>query len=186
MTVAPQATTVAGPARIARQMPLDQRAPLRRMLKVLAAGVIILSLLAATALPSRADVRGEDLAKIIIGAVAIGAIVKSLDKGKAAAAPDAVEHRRDGWRHGRPVDRRPVVPSVCAIEIDGPRHGTTIYAERCLRRQGFDYRLPRDCGREVRFRGRWVQVFSDQCLRGAGFVVGHARDRDPRRGGYGD
>jgi hypothetical protein len=63
------------------------------------------------------------------------------------------------------------VPAVCAITIDGAQQSVTLYPESCLRREGFDRRLPRSCANQASVFGRDDRVYSAQCLRDAGFRV---------------
>jgi hypothetical protein len=63
------------------------------------------------------------------------------------------------------------VPAVCAITIDGARQSVSLYPESCLRREGLDRRLPRDCANQANIFGRDDTVYSAQCLRDAGFRV---------------
>lgn len=152
------------PRRIAlRALPIDPKRPFRRLLATLTAGVTALSLMAASAVPAHADRQSDNLAKALIAALAIGAIVNSIDKGKAKPAPQPV--------------RNPVVPAVCAIEVSGARRDVTFYPETCLRAEGFKYRLPRDCAISIRIRGKVDRAYGQLCLRDAGFRVGGRHDR---------
>lgn len=166
-------------ATISSSMPRETTRPLRKIAAAFTAAAAAMALMAATALPARADRASDDLAKALVAALAIGAIVHSIDKGRAKPAPSPE----------RPTDvRSPRVPSVCAIEIAGKRRDVTVYPERCLRREGFDYRLPRHCAHQARVFGRTDRVYGEDCLRDAGFRVGsgrgdhgHGRDRDRGR-----
>lgn len=135
---------------------------LRRWLTAAAAS---LSLIAATAAPAHADRASDDLAKALVAALAVGALVNSLNKDHVRADPPAPTpvHRR---RHAAPT-----VPDVCAFEINGRHRTVTVYPERCLRREGFDYRLPKECGFDARVFGRRDRVYSESCLADAGFDV---------------
>ena len=62
-----------------------------------------------------------------------------------------------------------------SIEIAGNSGTATVYGERCLRDEGFSYRLPQYCARTARIYGQSDRIYSDQCLRDAGFRVGSAR-----------
>ena len=58
---------------------------------------------------------------------------------------------------------------ISPAQIDSNRgRAVTVYSENCLRREGFNYRLP-DCARSVRIYGKRDRVYSEQCLRDAGF-----------------
>ncbi|MDR7124423.1 hypothetical protein [Pseudotabrizicola sp. 4114] len=153
------------PTAISSCMPRPTSQPLRRAAGALIAAVAVLALLAASAVPARADRAGDNLAKAVVAAIAIGVIAHSIDQGRARPAPVP-----------QPVQvRSPRVPAVCAIEISGARRDVTVYPERCLRRQGFDYRLPRQCAHEARVFGRTDRVYGEDCLRNAGFRVDSGR-----------
>ena len=133
------------------------------------AGVLGVSILFGSAAPGFARDKNDDLAKALAAAIVLGLIVNQIDNKN--------DRDRD---HPRPVpyptprpdhSRHPRVPEVCAIEVDGARNSVAIYPESCLRRQGFDYRLPRDCAKTARVYGRSDRVYGVQCLRSAGFRV---------------
>jgi hypothetical protein len=123
----------------------------------LTAATVAMSVMLASAAPSYADKKGDDLAKALAAALILGAIVNGIDNNKPKPAPEPVRQKR--------------VPSVCAIEIDSD-HGrsVTVYTESCLRDEGFR-RLP-DCGRSVRIYGQRDRIYSAQCLRDAGYRTG--------------
>jgi hypothetical protein len=133
----------------------------RRFAGILTGGAVALSLALGAAMPAKAD-KKDDLAKALLGALVVGVIVKELnDKPKAVPAPVVTPE---------PV-RTNRVPAVCAISIDGAERSVTLYPESCLRREGFDRRLPRDCANQATIFGRDDSVYSAQCLRDAGFRV---------------
>jgi len=138
---------------------------MKRQANMLVILLMAISLLAATAMPSHAEKRNNDLAKIIAGALVIGLIAKSIDNN----------NRRKPQPQPQPQPEpvyQPRVPSVCAISIDSNSgDAVTMYAQKCLRREGFDYRLP-NCARDVRIFGEDDRVYSAQCLRDAGFRLG--------------
>lgn len=142
-----------------RQSPMFTMKRQANMLVIL---LMAMSLLAATALPSHAEKRNNDLAKILAGALVIGLIAKSIDDNKDRHKPKP---------QPEPV-YEPRVPAVCAISIDSNSgDAVTMYSQKCLRREGFDYRLP-NCARDVRIYGEADRVYSAQCLRDAGFRLG--------------
>jgi hypothetical protein len=129
----------------------------RRLAAMLTAGAMALALVLGAAVPAKAD-RKDDLAKALLGALVVGVIVNELnDKKKSKPAPEPVRSQR--------------VPSVCEISIDGARQSVSLFSENCLRREGFDNRLPRGCANTARVFGRSDRVYSAQCLRDAGFRV---------------
>ena len=140
---------------------------LKRQANILVVLLMAISLLAATAMPSHADKRGDNLAKIIAGALVIGLIAKTIDDNKDRNKPRPHQPQP----YPEPV-YEPRVPSVCAISIDSNSgDAVTMYSQKCLRREGFDYRLP-NCARDVRIYGEADRVYSAQCLRDAGFRLG--------------
>jgi hypothetical protein len=144
----------------------------RRLVAGLAALATALSLLAATAVPARAD--NSDLVKAIAGLAAVALIAREIDKSDRRSARPRAQPVRD------PVKAplvRPGVPAVCAIDIDGTSTPTVrVFAERCLREEGFTWRLPESCARTVRIFGRPDRIFPATCLTDAGFDTG-ARPR---------
>lgn len=159
---------------VTAELPRIQANPVKRMLTALTVGATALSLLLAGTMQAQADTRSDNLAKALVAAIAIGAILNSSKKGHAQPAPPPQQ----------PVHSyAPRIPSVCAIEISGKRRDVTVYPERCLRREGFDARLPRHCANEARVFGRVDRVYGEDCLRDAGYRVsnrsGH-QGRDDR------
>jgi hypothetical protein len=131
----------------------------RRFAAILTAGAVGVALLLGAAMPAKAD-KKDDLAKALIGALIVGAIVNELDdkhRPKPVPLPEPVKHPR--------------VPAVCEISIDGAQRSVSLYSENCLRREGFDYRLPRDCANRARIFGRDDRFYGAQCLKDAGFRV---------------
>jgi hypothetical protein len=143
--------------RIASQGIAERNTQPRRLAAAVTAGAVALALVLGAALPAKAD-RSDDLVKALIGAVVVGVIVNELnDKPRSDPRPEPV--------------KRPRVPAVCEIAIDGAQRSVSLYSERCLRREGFDHRLPRGCANSARIFGREDRVYSAQCLRDAGFRV---------------
>jgi hypothetical protein len=150
--------------------PLLQHKAANPILRHAIAAFVALALVFGSSAPTFARDRNDDLAKAVAAAIVLGLIVNQIDKNK---------------RHDRPqpapvpvplpeLVRAPRVPEVCAIEVDGNRRSVTVYPESCLRDEGFDYRLPRDCAKTARIYGRADRIYGVQCLRSAGFrVAGH-------------
>lgn len=174
-----------------RALPMDGKRPLKRLMMVVTAGVTALSLMMATAVPAHADRASDNLAKALIAALAIGAVVNSIDRGHATPAPTPAP---------APVpvhDRRATIPGVCAVEIRGGHRDRVVYPSRCLREEGFRGRLPDRCAITIRMNGRIDDAYGERCLRDAGYRIGGGRDdrwddRGDRghghgrgRGGYG-
>jgi hypothetical protein len=149
----------------------DPRSISRRLVAIIAAGVTALGLLASTAVPARAD--SDDLAKALAALAIVGIIANEAKKSRERAR--AQQHHNPYPLHQPQPTRHPRVPSVCAIEISGNSGTATVYGERCLREQGFTFRLPEYCARTARIYGRNDRIYSDQCLRDAGFRVAGSR-----------
>lgn len=142
---------------------------MKRQANILVILLMVISILAATAMPSHAERRNNDLAKIIAGALVIGLIAKTIDDNKDRRKPKPQPYQPQPYPE--PV-YQPRVPAVCAISIDSNSgEVVTMYSQKCLRREGFDYRLP-NCARDVRIYGEADRVYSAQCLRDAGFRLG--------------
>jgi hypothetical protein len=133
----------------------DAPARPRRMATAMTAGAAVLAMLLATTLPVRAGDR-DDLAKALIAAIVIGAIIKESKKSRTAPPPVEVV--------------KPRIPRVCAIDIQSNHRPVTIYPESCLREVGITGRLPA-CGTEARVYGRWDRIYSEACLVKSGFIV---------------
>jgi hypothetical protein len=133
----------------------------KRLLGPAIAALTSLSLILGTTSPAFSRDRDDDLAKALAAAIVLGIIVNHANKKKRHDPPAPIPE---------PV-RAPRVPAVCAIEIDGNHRSVTVYPESCLRDEGFDYRLPRDCAKTARVYGRPDRIYGVQCLRNAGFRV---------------
>ncbi|MEF3048060.1 hypothetical protein [Pseudotabrizicola sp. L79] len=166
-----------------RSLPAARRTPVRGLLMALTVGVTALGLMLASALPARADKAGDDLAKALVAAIALGAIIHSLDDDKANANAKGPLPSRHGLA--------PRLPANCAVDIMGKRRAVTVYPARCLTRSRFEGRLPRHCAFDARINGRMARVYGEDCLLDAGFRVegrrggGHGYDdrrRDSHRG----
>lgn len=142
----------------------------RRLAGMLTAGAVVLALALGAAMPAKADNR-NDLAKALLGALVVGVIVNELND-KRRAAPRVVAPRVVAPPVVAPEPvRSNRVPAVCAITVDGAERSVTLYPESCLRREGFDRRLPGNCANSASVFGRDDKVYSAQCLRDAGFRV---------------
>ena len=154
--------TLAETAYVSRTLPAKTKVPKRnRLLTLLVAAATALAMITASAFPARAD-RNNDTLKAIAAIAAIALIAKAVkdNKRRHANPPPAPA----------PVPvRSPRVPGVCAIEIGSGQGSVTGFAERCLREEGFNYRLPTGCATNIRIYGRLDKFYPEQCLRDAGF-----------------
>lgn len=156
--------------------------PMRRAMSAATIGLLVLSLLMVAAQPVRADSRSDQMARALLAAIAIGAVVHTIDKNKKkrraaeAAQPPVLEPEPT---HG-PGSRHRVIPAACGIEIVGSRRAATVYPERCLRREGVRAHLPQQCSFKARIYGREDWVYGGDCLRDAGFRIEDGRGWDDR------
>lgn len=183
------------PRVVSPSLPRATPQPLRRVAGGVLAAVTVLALLAASAVPARAD-RLTDATLAQLTPPVVEAILHPLNQApvtlaplsQAPVSPLAVVHSpkpqsRPPVAVTPPVEvRSPRVPAVCAVEVSGARRNLTVYPERCLRREGFEFRLPRYCAYEARVFGRMDRVYTESCLRDAGFRVDNRGFRDHGRG----
>lgn len=150
-------------------LPRRRRDPFSRLIAAGVALMMALSTVAATSVPARADSDSDTLLKALIGIGAVAIIANEVKKDKKR------DRQRDDWRDEDDW-RRSYVPSRCAIDIDAGRgRSGTVYSESCMRREGVEGRMPRNCGHDIRFEGRRDRVFSEDCLREAGFRTDRRR-----------
>lgn len=157
----PQSATIAETMLCLAPTHRPGRALRKQLIAPAIAALTCVSLVFGATSPAFSRDRDDDLAKALAAAIVLGIIVHQSKKKKRhdppAPAPEPV--------------RAPRVPAVCAIEIDGDHRSVTVYPESCLRDEGFDYRLPRDCAKTARVYGRPDRIYGVQCLRSAGFRV---------------
>lgn len=128
--------------------------PLKRLMGGLTVVALLVALLAATAVPARADKRSDNIAKLIVGALIVGAIVNEMKDDK----PKPPKHPPHSAR----------IPAACAITIDSQeRRNVTLYGGNCLRDHGIR-NLP-SCGRSMTIYGQRDRLYSADCLRSAGY-----------------
>ena len=160
--------------RIARSSKPDSLPSPRRLAGFVTAGALTLSLILAAAVPARAGDRGDNLAKALIAAVIVGAIIHETKRDKPAPAP-VPEPVRKKKRYSYDDETR--IPAVCALEFEGEHRAVTVYPESCLRDEGVRGRLPVGCANEARIYGKRDRIYSERCLRDAGFTLPGKRGR---------
>ncbi len=153
--------------RIARNAAATPVPSPRRLAGIITGGAVALSLVLATALPAKAGGRNDDLAKALIAALVVGAIIHETrkdDKPAPAPAPDPVHKKKKKKKHDSAR-----VPAACGLQFEGERRDVTVYPESCLLDHGMTRHLPRHCAREARIFGEWDRIYGEKCLREAGF-----------------
>jgi hypothetical protein len=160
--------TLAETMAILRYTPAGRPSRARRVMSAVIAALTAVAIVTAGAAPARADDRMIAQALLAIGAIAV---IGSLDKDHTPqkAKPKPV-YRPVVTPKYAPVYAR-TVPQSCAITIAGDRTRARFFTESCLRRNGVSYRLPQNCARPARIYGYNDRIYSDQCLRNAGFRV---------------
>lgn len=167
------ARPLAGQNRIARNRAGDKVANPRRLGWAVTAGAAAVSLILASAIPARAGDRKEDLAKALIAALVVGAIIHETRKDDSPTPPPVVPVPEPV--HKKKRKHPPVIPNVCALEFEGEHRSVTVYPESCLLDQGVQDRLPRHCARNARIYGSWDRIYGEKCLRDAGFKLQRPR-----------
>lgn len=147
---------------------------LRLRFVALVVAVAVAMGLLATAAPARAD--NDDLAKALAALAIVGIIAgvaqnnKPRDQVHPYYPPQPIPQPRP-----QPV-AVPRVPAVCGIEIRGQQTRATVFSETCMIERGFQWRLPEYCARPARIYGRNDRIYTEQCLRDAGFRIGSYRN----------
>jgi len=134
---------------------------------------LVLASLCVTATSARAS--NDDIAKLIIGALAIGIIAKGISDAKSKDRQPAVTSTRTDAVmviQPNPTQARPI-PAHCAREARIGHHGriTKIYRRSCLRREGVQTQRADNCVRTGTIHGRTINYYTNRCLRRAGFQV---------------
>jgi hypothetical protein len=145
--------------------------------KLLIASLLAAGLALAPATHALAAPDSEDYAKILLGLLAVGAIVNALENQRERErAAERARNRPAEWRgHDRPRQGRGGdrwLPARCAFDVRTGRGWSSVFGRACLEREGVRVsRLPDRCAFDVRTeRGRRV-VYGEECLIDHGFRV---------------
>lgn len=170
---------------ITRKLPAARVSPIKRIANMMTGAMTVLAVVLATAIPAQADRRGDDLAKALAAAIALGLIVNGIDKHNRPRDPapqpepdyyPRPHHPRPHYPDPQPApSHKPRIPSVCAIQFDGAERSVIVFPESCLREEGFRGRLPRHCARTARIYGQTDTIYGERCLRDAGYRIGRNR-----------
>ncbi len=130
-----------------------------KMIATLLAAVLAFS--PAVSTPASAAPDAEDYARVMLGLLALGVLVETLDNDR-----DRRLDRRESER-ARSMHRR---IAACEFEVRTRNGWRDVYGSRCLERAGVRVsRLPRDCAFRVRGeRGNSV-VYGERCLEDYGY-----------------
>ena len=134
-----------------------------------------LSLILATALPARAGDRNDDLAKALIAAVVIGAIIH--ESKRDDPPPSSRQNPSARKKPLRSMSGTTASPPSAPVNSRGsPYHHRLPRTLPAPRRRAGPPALPlRD--RSARIRGKRDRVYTERCLRDAGFEMPGKRHR---------
>lgn len=134
--------------------------------------------------PAPASADSDDLAKLLLGAVALGVAVQVIknrrEDNRQNNAPSGHAARPPhntidpGW--ARPPLWQATLPSHCKFEVREGHDWINVLGKRCLSREGIhvDY-LPAQCQLEIGTpRGRRT-VYGERCLQHNGYIIEAAR-----------
>lgn len=159
------------------------------MLKTLIAGLTALSLSIVPAPATAFSLNDDDIAKLVLGLIALGAVTSALDDDAETA--DRAEHdqrprfgtemrdrggfvppRGPGNNNGRFGSDNRVLPRSCLRNVE-TRYGThRIFGRHCLQQEyaGFD-RLPNRCAVRLVYEHGVRRGFDPACLRERGYTA---------------
>lgn len=143
--------------------------------------------LTSFATPVAADPGGQDYARALVGALAVGALAKAISDNKKSDTPVQYyrddrrndwrdnnwrDGRRDGWRDDRRGGWRGL-SARCEFKVQSRRGGwIDVFGEDCLRQDGIRVnQLPRQCEFTIRTQRGNRDVYGEDCLRGYGYSL---------------
>jgi hypothetical protein len=150
----------------------------------------LIALVAATALAfgaaapaSALNEREQNALALILGAVAIGAIIN--DANKNTNRPTVSRYGNSYWYDDRYDDdrghryknkkHRHVIPAQCSIQIRSSRGTRDVVSARCLSEFGMGRDLPRQCAFDVRAGREMRRVYGARCLMANGYRIAGLR-----------
>lgn len=141
--------------------------------------------------------REQNTLALILGAVAIGAVINEANKNKTRRAPVTTRHYSGYWTdgryrddHGYPTDHRyryryddehskyrkgRTIPQECTFPIRSNGGRQSVVSARCLSEFGIDRHLPRDCAFDLRVGYENRRVYGARCLQRNGFRIAGLR-----------
>jgi len=139
--------------------------------------------LGAAAPASALNEREQNALALILGAVAIGAIVNDANKNNRRTPPVVSRYGDDRWyddRHDDGRDRwnkkhRRAIPAQCSFQVRGNYGRRDVVSARCLSEFGMGRDLPRNCAFDVRARRETRRVYGARCLMENGYKIAGLR-----------
>lgn len=139
--------------------------------------------------------REQNTLALILGAVAIGAVINEANKSRTRRAPVTTRQDSGYWTdgryrddHGYPTDHRyryddehskyrkgRTIPQECTFPIRSNGGRQSVVSARCLSEFGIDRHLPRDCAFDLRVGYENRRVYSARCLQRNGFRIAGLR-----------
>ncbi len=150
----------------------------------------------AAAPASALSEREQNALALILGAVAIGAVINEANKNNTRRAPVTTRGDSGYWTdgryrddHGYPTDDRyrddddqhpkfrkgRTIPYACTFPIRSNGGRQSVVSARCLSEFGIDRHLPRDCAFNVRVGYENRRVYGARCLQRNGFKIAGSR-----------
>ncbi len=146
-----------------------------RMKSRLIALVAVAGLSIAGAAPASAlSEREQNTLSIILGAAALGLILKEASKDKEHASRRDDDYWRKNGRNWNGRNHR-TIPAQCSFPIRGARGARNVVSERCLSQFGIHRNLPRSCAFNVRIGRENRRVYGANCLQNSGFRIARYR-----------
>lgn len=170
-----------------------------RLIALVSAAVIAVG---AAAPASALSEREQNALALILGAVAIGAVINEANKNSNRRAPVTSRSDSGYWTdgrygndrsyeddHGYPTGRGyrtdddersrfrkgRTIPQACTFPIRSNGGRQSVVSARCLSEYGIDRHLPRDCAFNVRVGYENRRVFGARCLQRNGFKIAGLR-----------
>lgn len=138
----------------------------------------------AAAPASALSEREQNALALILGAVAIGAVINEANKNNNRRAPVTTRGDYGYWSDGRyryyddehPKYRKGrTIPQACTFPIRSNGNRQSVVSARCLSEFGIDRHLPRDCAFNVRVGHENRRVYGTRCLQRNGFKIAGSR-----------
>lgn len=134
----------------------------RRLTNFVAASALIFAGIAASTQPARADFDGNDLFRLLAGAVVVGAIVNGINT-----------QDRPHYFSGTEL------PNACLQTMRVHGRNFDMYDRGCLRSAGYR-NLPQFCTTQIRVGHRLIEGYVADCLYTEGYRAERGRPADPR------
>lgn len=138
--------------------------PMIRKMLILPALAAALVLNPISSTPAAAD--SDDVAKLLLGAVAVGAIVHVVKKERERDAARAAAARATATANEYNL------PTTCTFQIRTHKGRQDVLGQRCMQQEGVNIsRLPTYCSTTINSHRGPRTVYDERCLREFGYVI---------------